>query len=111
MGEKKNEKKEEEKKWPPAHEVLTVLLGDVIHVPTIARAYAKGMAAPVKGIPDLVSALELAKSAGTGEVRSIQKDINMSLRNLKKQLAEAKAEEQKGKSIVIEMLKKPHRTV
>jgi len=113
MGEKKNEKKEEEKKWPPAHEVLTVLLGDITCIQTISKAYAKGMAAPPEGIPGLINVLESAKLTTTGRVGFIRKDIEKSIRNLKKQLTEAKAKEQKGEppvvSIVMEMSKRVHR--
>jgi len=115
MGEKKNEKKDKKKKWPSAHEVLTVLLlDDVTCIQTISKAYATGMAAPSEGIPGLINALELAKLTTLGKTGFIAKDINTSIRNLKKQLTEAKVKEQKSESTVstvMEMCKEgAHRT-
>lgn len=93
MKEKKNEKKEERKKWRPAHETLRELLGELIHIQTVARAYAMGTAAPPEGIPELIEVFELAESTTIGKVSFIREDIKKSIRNLKKQLAEAKSKE------------------
>lgn len=92
MGENKD-KKGKKKKWRLAHETLRELLGEIIHIPTIARVYAMGTVAPPESIPDLISGLESANSTIMGRVGSIREDINMAVRNLKKQLAEAKSKE------------------
>ena len=99
MGEKK-EKKEKGMKWRPAHETLRELLGEIIHIQTIARAYAMGTAAPPEGIPGLIEVFESAGSTTIGQVGFIREDIKESIRNLKKQLAEAKAREERGEPLV-----------